>query len=82
VSQHLIVDVPRLTQALHEQTLLVFIRIEAILKRAHSRYFTWHELNYHAARAITHPLLTLTKDVPSVAVTEARGFTGWFDKKR
>jgi len=37
--KHLVVDVARLDQALHEQVGLLFIRIDSVLKRLHALHF-------------------------------------------
>jgi hypothetical protein len=37
--QHLIIDVPRLLQALYEQVMLFFLHEKAILKRSHGLYY-------------------------------------------
>jgi hypothetical protein len=90
--EHLIVEVTRLDQAPHEQVTLLLSRIDAVLKRFHTRYFPRSQVNCQVVEVVTQPSLPQTgvalADMPPacraqalrvIPVTEVRGFTGWFD---
>ena len=53
--QHLVIEMPRLNQAGHEFTGLLFIWVQAIFKRSHIHYFTANELSYQVGVGPSHP---------------------------
>jgi hypothetical protein len=78
--EHLIVEMPRLTQTSQEQVLLLLIRIEAILKRSHSRNLTRTPYTCQVAEVGTQPPMPQSRNMPSIPRAKAQGYTARCDK--
>src|SRR6266852_1744494 len=77
--QHVIVDMARFDETLHEQMRLCFLRIEAIFKRSHVLYFIGRPVKCQVVEVSPMPR-PQTRNVPYIPRAEAQGFTARFDK--
>jgi len=72
--EHLIVDVTRLDQALHEHVSLLLSWIDAVLKRFHPLYFPGSQVNCQVVGVIIQPPLPQTRNAASIKRAKATGF--------
>ena len=78
-SQHLVIEMPRLDEAGHEQAGLFLVWIQAVFKRFHDLHCTADEFHCPAGKDAPVPLPQI-RNAPSLSRHECRGFTARFGK--